>query len=243
MPTALAGGVDPRHFDRDFAVTNRLRTTAPTTCWPPAARSACGAFVAQSYAGWPFARVGGPSRREDDPLDPDPPAPLRDVARRHPPPRGGGHRRRVDRGDRPPLRRLLRPGHEPRPDGPASTPSSSAGAASRSSATAAACGPSCTSRTRRRPPWPPWSAGAAASTTSSTTSPRRSRTGCPVAAGRRRPAAAPRAALARAPRGAAGRSGHDDRGARCVERQGATGAGVDRRATRAGGRPSRGARG
>ena len=34
-------------------------------------------MVAQSYAGWPFARVGGPVKTEDDPLDPDPPAELR----------------------------------------------------------------------------------------------------------------------------------------------------------------------
>jgi nucleoside-diphosphate-sugar epimerase len=33
--------------------------------------------VAQSFAGWPFARTGGPVKTEDDPLDPDPPAELR----------------------------------------------------------------------------------------------------------------------------------------------------------------------
>src|SRR4029453_5013344 len=34
-------------------------------------------FAAQSFAGWPFARVGGPVKTEDDPLDPDPPGQLR----------------------------------------------------------------------------------------------------------------------------------------------------------------------
>jgi nucleoside-diphosphate-sugar epimerase len=29
-------------------------------------------FVAQSYAGWPSARTGGPVKAEDDPLDPNP---------------------------------------------------------------------------------------------------------------------------------------------------------------------------
>src|SRR5207237_1240071 len=29
-------------------------------------------FVAQSYAGWPYGRTGGPVKTEDDPLDPDP---------------------------------------------------------------------------------------------------------------------------------------------------------------------------
>ena len=29
-------------------------------------------FVAQSYAGWPYARSGGPVKTEEDPLDPAP---------------------------------------------------------------------------------------------------------------------------------------------------------------------------
>lgn len=75
--TALAGGLDPRHFDRDFAATNRLRTEA--TDHLLAAGHAVGArrFVAQSFAGWPYARNGGPVKTEDDPLDSDPPAALR----------------------------------------------------------------------------------------------------------------------------------------------------------------------
>jgi nucleoside-diphosphate-sugar epimerase len=36
-------------------------------------------FVAQSFAGWRYARTGGPVQTEADPLDPDPPAPLRPV--------------------------------------------------------------------------------------------------------------------------------------------------------------------
>jgi len=34
-------------------------------------------FVAQSFAGWPFAREGGPVKAEEDPLDPNPPMPAR----------------------------------------------------------------------------------------------------------------------------------------------------------------------
>jgi nucleoside-diphosphate-sugar epimerase len=34
-------------------------------------------FVAQSYAGWPFARTGGAVKTEDDPLDPRPAASMR----------------------------------------------------------------------------------------------------------------------------------------------------------------------
>jgi nucleoside-diphosphate-sugar epimerase len=34
-------------------------------------------LVAQSFCGWPFARIGGPIKSEDDPLDPKPPRQLR----------------------------------------------------------------------------------------------------------------------------------------------------------------------
>ncbi|HEX3316649.1 MAG TPA: NAD(P)-dependent oxidoreductase [Solirubrobacteraceae bacterium] len=75
--TALSGTLDMRHIDRAFATTNRLRIEG--TDHLLAAGRAVGArrFVAQSYAGWPFARTGGPVKSEDDPLDPDPPAQLR----------------------------------------------------------------------------------------------------------------------------------------------------------------------
>jgi 2-alkyl-3-oxoalkanoate reductase len=77
--TALSGPLDLRHIDRVFAVTNRLRTEA--TDHLLAAGRAVGAsrFVAQSYAGWPYARTGGPVKTEADPLDPDPPAALRET--------------------------------------------------------------------------------------------------------------------------------------------------------------------
>ena len=69
--SALSGAMDMRHVDRFFSMTNRLRTEA--TDHLLAAGRAVGArrFVAQSYAGWPFARVGGPVKTEADPLDPD----------------------------------------------------------------------------------------------------------------------------------------------------------------------------
>jgi 2-alkyl-3-oxoalkanoate reductase len=74
--TALSGKFDMRHIDRFFAVTDRLRTEG--TDHLLAAGRAVGArrFVAQSYAGWPFARTDGAVKSEDDPLDPDPPAKL-----------------------------------------------------------------------------------------------------------------------------------------------------------------------
>jgi len=67
--TALSGTSDVRHFDRTFALTNRLRTEG-TDALLAAANGA--RVVAQSYAGWPYAREGGPVKTEDDPLDPEP---------------------------------------------------------------------------------------------------------------------------------------------------------------------------
>jgi nucleoside-diphosphate-sugar epimerase len=82
--TALSGPMsmrDARHPDRSFAatMTNRLRTEA--TDHLLAAGRAVGArrFVAQSFAAFRWARTGGPVQTEADPLDPDPPAPLRPV--------------------------------------------------------------------------------------------------------------------------------------------------------------------
>jgi nucleoside-diphosphate-sugar epimerase len=77
--TALAGMGVGRNFDRMFAETNRLRTEG--TDHLSAAARAAGArrLVWQSYAGWPYAREGGPVKTEDDPLDPEPPADARET--------------------------------------------------------------------------------------------------------------------------------------------------------------------
>ncbi|HEY3019213.1 MAG TPA: NAD(P)-dependent oxidoreductase [Solirubrobacteraceae bacterium] len=70
--TALAGSLDMRHFDRDFAATNRLRTEGTDHLLAAGRAVGVRRFVAQSFAGWPFARTGGPVKSEDDPLDPAP---------------------------------------------------------------------------------------------------------------------------------------------------------------------------
>jgi nucleoside-diphosphate-sugar epimerase len=70
--TALAGMTDLKHFDRSFAATNRLRTEGTDALLAAAGEAEVGRFVAQSYAGWPYAREGGPVKSEEDPLDPDP---------------------------------------------------------------------------------------------------------------------------------------------------------------------------
>jgi nucleoside-diphosphate-sugar epimerase len=71
--TALAGASDMRNFDSAFAGSNRLRTAGLEILIAAARKSGARRFVAQSYCGWPFARVGGEIKTEDDALDSTPP--------------------------------------------------------------------------------------------------------------------------------------------------------------------------
>jgi 2-alkyl-3-oxoalkanoate reductase len=75
--TALAGFTDFRKFDEGFAATNRLRTEATDNLLAAMKEVGARRFVAQSFAGWPHERVGGPVKTEEDPLDPHPPAGVR----------------------------------------------------------------------------------------------------------------------------------------------------------------------
>jgi nucleoside-diphosphate-sugar epimerase len=77
--TSLSGAVDFRHFDRTFAITNRLRTEATDHLLAAGRAVGVRLFLAQSFAGWPQARTGGPVKVEDDPFDPDPPAAMRET--------------------------------------------------------------------------------------------------------------------------------------------------------------------
>ena len=77
--TALAGVKFGRNFDRTFAQTNRLRTEGTDILLAAAKAAGVRRLVWQSYAGWPYAREGGPVKTEDDPLDPAPPADARDT--------------------------------------------------------------------------------------------------------------------------------------------------------------------
>ncbi|HET6148687.1 MAG TPA: NAD(P)-dependent oxidoreductase [Polyangia bacterium] len=77
--TALAGISDFRHFDRSFAATNSLRTRGTDALLAGAREAGVSRVVAQSYAGWPYARQGGPVKTEDDPLDPHPAASMRET--------------------------------------------------------------------------------------------------------------------------------------------------------------------
>lgn len=72
--TALAGMRSFKNFDREFAVTNRLRTDGTANLLAAARDAGARRFIAQSYTGWPNAREGGRVKTESDPLDPHPPA-------------------------------------------------------------------------------------------------------------------------------------------------------------------------
>jgi nucleoside-diphosphate-sugar epimerase len=75
--TALSGSFDLKRLERFMALTNRLRTEGTDHLLAAGRAVEVKRFVAQSFAGWPFARSGGPVKSEDDPLDPTPPEPFR----------------------------------------------------------------------------------------------------------------------------------------------------------------------
>lgn len=74
----LTGQADLRHFDRSFAMTNRLRTAGTDHLLAAAERCGVRRLVAQSYTGWPNERSGGPVKDETHPFDPHPPAAMRE---------------------------------------------------------------------------------------------------------------------------------------------------------------------
>ena len=76
--TGLAGPADVKHFDRYFAVTNRLRTEGLDHLIAAAQAGGVPHIVAQSYTGWPNIRSGHWVKDEEDPLDPEPPAAQRE---------------------------------------------------------------------------------------------------------------------------------------------------------------------
>jgi nucleoside-diphosphate-sugar epimerase len=66
------GSLDPRHFDRDFAPTNRLRTEGTDHLLSAGQAVGVRRFVAQSNGAFPNARTGAAVKGEEDPLDPSP---------------------------------------------------------------------------------------------------------------------------------------------------------------------------
>jgi len=79
--TAIPPDLDLRKFGEQFRLTNRLRTEGTDNLLTAAQAAGVRRFVAQSYAGWPYARTGGAVKTENDPLDPNPPAAFREILR------------------------------------------------------------------------------------------------------------------------------------------------------------------
>ena len=70
--TALSGVQFSRNLDRSFAQTNRLRREGTDALLAAAREAGVERLVAQSFANLRYARVGGPVKNEDDPLDETP---------------------------------------------------------------------------------------------------------------------------------------------------------------------------
>jgi nucleoside-diphosphate-sugar epimerase len=92
--TAIPAALDMRHFDREFALTNLLRTEGTRNLLAAAVDVGATHFLAQSFAGWTYGRSHNGSKKkpgkkpgatkpgaklktEEDAFDPDPPVKLR----------------------------------------------------------------------------------------------------------------------------------------------------------------------
>ena len=72
------GALDLRHVDRDFALTNRLRTEGTDNLLSAGQASGVRRFVAQGIAGYgAYDRTGSLIKTEDDPLEANPVGPMR----------------------------------------------------------------------------------------------------------------------------------------------------------------------
>jgi nucleoside-diphosphate-sugar epimerase len=77
--TAIPSIRNPRRSGIAFAQTNRLRTEGTDHLLAAARAVGARRFLVQSFAGWPFARIGGPVKSEEDPLDEAPPKQVREI--------------------------------------------------------------------------------------------------------------------------------------------------------------------
>lgn len=72
--TALIGVKSYKKFDKEFALTNRLRTEGTDYLLEGARAAGVHRVVAQSYGNWNYARTGSGLKTEADEFDPSPPA-------------------------------------------------------------------------------------------------------------------------------------------------------------------------
>jgi 2-alkyl-3-oxoalkanoate reductase len=78
--TALAAMGSLRNLDKEFAVTNELRTRGTDNLLAAAKAAGTRRFIAQGYTGWPNSRSGSLVKTEDDPLGPPPPSATQTLA-------------------------------------------------------------------------------------------------------------------------------------------------------------------
>ena len=76
--TAIPATLDLRHFDRDFALTSRLRTEGTDHLLSAGQAVGVRRFVAQSHI-LSYARTGGPVKSEEDPFDRSPAQEMRET--------------------------------------------------------------------------------------------------------------------------------------------------------------------
>ncbi|HEX8006011.1 MAG TPA: NAD(P)-dependent oxidoreductase [Trebonia sp.] len=72
--TGLAGAKSFKNFDKEFALTNRLRTEGTDHLIQGARAAGTRRIVAQSYGNWNYERTGAALKTEEDPFDPGLPA-------------------------------------------------------------------------------------------------------------------------------------------------------------------------
>lgn len=77
--TAIPARLDIRNYNREFALTNRLRREGTDNLIAGALEAGVRRFIAQSFAPLVYARHGSPVKTEDDPMDSDPPPALRET--------------------------------------------------------------------------------------------------------------------------------------------------------------------
>ena len=70
--TALTSMRSFRHFDKEFAATNELRSRGTDHLLEAATQVGARRFIAQSFVGWTNIRSGSQVKTEQDPLDPHP---------------------------------------------------------------------------------------------------------------------------------------------------------------------------
>jgi nucleoside-diphosphate-sugar epimerase len=76
--TAIPARLNIKDYEREFVLTNRLRTEGTDNLIAAAIQSGVRRFISQSFAPVVYARQGSSVKTEDDPMESDPPPALRE---------------------------------------------------------------------------------------------------------------------------------------------------------------------